>query len=104
MNTYKVLAQTTLTGGTDTLYTVPASTAAIVKTIHVANYSADARTVKLLVGGTGDGNTILPTVSLAAGEFAQWDGTLALETGKTIVGVGSAASSIVVTISGDEIS
>jgi len=67
---FKVLAQGQLPAVIGTLYTVPASTQAIIKTIHLANPTGSAVTAKLAIGGTADANVILPPISIMAGGFA----------------------------------
>lgn len=67
---FKVLAQGQLPSTIGTLYTVPASTMAIVKSIHLANPTAGAVTAKLAVKGTANANVILPAISIVAGGFA----------------------------------
>ena len=49
-----------------TLYTVPASTTAFIKSITVVNNDVSARTFQLFVNGTGAANVITPVISLAA--------------------------------------
>ena len=67
---FKVLAQGQLPSTVGTLYTVPASTEAIVKTIHLVNMTAGAVTARLNVKGTAAANAILPPISILAGGFA----------------------------------
>jgi hypothetical protein len=67
---FKVLAQGQLPSSVGTLYTVPASTEAIVKTIHLANMTGGTVTARLNVKGTADANAILPPISILAGGFA----------------------------------
>jgi len=67
---FKVLAQGQLPSSVGTLYTVPASTEAIVKTIHLANMTAGTVTARLNVKGTAAANAILPPISILAGGFA----------------------------------
>ncbi|HWI69442.1 MAG TPA: hypothetical protein VNS88_13895 [Nitrospiraceae bacterium] len=75
---YKQLAQGSAAVGTTALYTVPATTSVIVKLITLV--PAAAGTFQLKFGG----RAITSAVPLAAGEFAEWDGSLALDTGKLI--------------------
>ena len=49
-------------------------------------------------------NVILPSVAMLADEFAQWDGTMALEAAQTIRADASAsATAITITICGMEV-
>lgn len=71
--TYKVLVQGQFAASVGTLYTAPASTAAMVKTMHIVNTNAGAtKTFTLYVGGTAATNQITPTVTLPAGGWATW--------------------------------
>ncbi len=67
---FGVLAQGQLPSSVGTLYTVPASTEAIVKGIHLANPTAGTVTASLAINGTADANVILPPISILAGGFA----------------------------------
>lgn len=67
---FKVLAQGQLPSSIGTIYTVPASTMAIVKSIHLSNPTGSAVTAKLAVNGTANSNVILPAISIVAGGFA----------------------------------
>jgi len=67
---FKVLAQGQLPSAVGTLYTVPASTEAIVKAIHLVNGTASPVTARLNVKGTAAANAILPAITLLAGGFA----------------------------------
>lgn len=101
---YKKLDQEELSGGNDTLYTVPASTETIVTHIRVVNHSGTDRTVKLWHDGTGDANIILPPATVPAGGWAEFDGTILMETGDTLVALASAASALSATVYGTEVS
>lgn len=103
-NTYKKLAQVQAPNSVGAIYTVPASTQTIIKHIRVVNTSGGAVTIKLWHDGTTDSNTILPAVSIAAGEWAEFDGTILMEASDTLQAEASAATSITLTIYGLEIS
>lgn len=102
-NTYKKLAQAELTGGNDTLYTVPGSTETIVSHIRIVNTDSSDRTVKLWHDGTTDPYVILPSATVLAGGWAEFDGTILMEAADTLVALGSAASALTVTVYGTEI-
>jgi YVTN family beta-propeller protein len=63
----KVLDQRQLAAAAATIYTVPAGTVTVVKTIIVVNTDTVTRTFQLFRGGTGAGNAITSLISLAAG-------------------------------------
>lgn len=101
--TFKKLYQGQVPATATTLYTVPAVTQTIVKHIRAVNTSGTARTIRLWHDGTADANAILPPVSLAPGEWAEFDGSILAEAADTISGQASAATAITVTIYGLEI-
>lgn len=104
-DTYKKLGQAELAqaAGTTTLYTVPGATEAIVKHITVVNSTGGAVTVKLWHDGSADVNLILPETTLDANGHGQWDGTMTMEAGDTLVGQSDTASAVTVTVYGDEV-
>lgn len=66
--TYKVLDQRQLAAAAATIYTVPASTQAFIRSITVVNTdTVNAVTFQLFRGGTGAANAITPVMALSAG-------------------------------------
>src|ERR1035437_4372325 len=57
-----------------TLYTAPAATQALIKSIVVANTTAGAQTLTLFQAGTTAANSIAPAISIDAGGMAVYDG------------------------------
>lgn len=104
-NTYKTLGQLQLPITTAAeIYTVPSGQSAIVKFIGFVNKGLSA-TIELWAGTSAvDLTSILPAVTLGAGEFGNGSGTLTLAAGESIWGRSSLATTISVTLSGDEIS
>lgn len=68
--TYKVLYQGQLGAGVATIYTVPASTTAFVKSIHAVNTAGTTKTFALYANGTAAANRITPDVTLPANGWA----------------------------------
>jgi hypothetical protein len=95
----KVLARTAAATSSTTLYTVPASTTAIVTNIVVDNTSASAQTFTINL----DGVALLSAAPIAANASAFFDLKQTLATTKTITGSAS-ATSVTFHISGVEIS
>lgn len=91
---------------TATLYTVPASKKALIKTIDIANTTSAAKsaTVYLVASGgsASASNMLIPTVSIPANGMLQWHGEQVLDVGDFIVSMGS-ASGLTINISGAEI-
>ena len=105
-NAYKKLGQGVLTGtGTqDVMYTVPASTEAIVKLIVIVNTSTSNRTVEIWHDGHADTNAILPSLTIEAGGWLEIDGPITMEAADTLEAEGSAATSLTYTVYGVEVS
>ncbi len=75
VETYKCLYQGQLAAAAATLYTVPASTTAFVRSVHVVNTSASAtKTFQLFRGGTAAANAITDSKTLPAGGMAVYSG------------------------------
>ncbi len=72
--TYKVLDQRQLAASVATIYTVPGSTTAFVKSVTVVNTDAvSAQTFQLFRGGTAGANAITPIINLPAGGSANYE-------------------------------
>jgi hypothetical protein len=97
--TSKVLARTAAATSSATLYTVPASTTAIITNIAVANTAGSAGTFTLLL----DDVDLHTTTAIAANSTVYIDLKQVLATTKTIKGFAS-ATTIDFHISGVEIS
>lgn len=96
------LGQAAITVATATLYTVPASTRAIVTCIDIANTTAAAITVNVFIGdGALAANTLIPSVSIAANSTLQWSGSQILNATDTIQTDASGAG-CTITASGGE--
>ena len=104
---YKKLAQLQL--GTDivtdpAVYTVPAATQTIAKHMRAVNTGAAASTFTIYHDGSASSNCILPPVELAVGEWAEFDGTLLMETADTLKAAASVATTITFSLYGLELS
>lgn len=105
--TEKQLAQNAQATTTETtIYTVPASTTAIVKQIIVCNTTASAANYSISIvpsgGAAGDTNRIVKTISFAANSTTIYDLSQVMATGGFISILQGTASAITVTISGVE--
>ena len=82
---YKKLAQGTVDQTVEAVYTVPAVTQTIVKHIVITNDTGSSVSgLYVYHDGTGAANCLLPGVTLAAGEMAEFEGTITMETGDTL--------------------
>lgn len=97
--TTKALARAAAATSSTTLYTVPASTTAVITNIAVANTAGSAGTFSLLL----DDVSIHTTTAIAANSTVYIDLKQVLATGKTIKGSAS-ATTINFHISGIEVS
>lgn len=99
------LAQAAITGATTTIYTVPASTRALVKAINIVNTTAGALTVDVYLvpsaGAPATSNAIMYQTSLPARAIIQSDTVYVMNAGDTIRVLASAVGATI-TISGGE--
>ena len=95
---------TALTTSAATQYTVPGSTKAILRSIHVANESATERTFTLSIGTDGAGKRLFKDVPVAAGDSFDWSGFIVLDAAEVIQALASANTALTLTISGVEVS
>lgn len=70
---YKILDQRQLANAAATIYTVPSSTQAFIKTILVVNTAGTLQTFQLFCGGTAAANAITPVVTLPPGGCATYE-------------------------------
>ena len=92
VETYKVLDQRQLAASPATIYTVPASTTAFIKSIMVNNNDTVTRTFRLFRGGTAAVNAITPTFTLQPGGAAIYEDALGWQffnsAGQLLLGTG----------------
>ena len=101
--TYKKLAQTLVDSSNETLYTVPANTTTIIRSMRLVNTTGTAATVKLFHDGTATANMILPFVTIAANGWAEFDGTIIMEAADTLIGISGTQNVINMTVYGLEL-
>lgn len=105
----KTLGQSSITNsGTTTIYTVPASTTTVVKTIWICNTTTSDVTLELWNVPNGDSaadaNKLMDGVTIPASDFIQVITYLPLETaGDTIQATGSTNNALTINIYGAEI-
>lgn len=99
----KALANGQLAAAKATLYTVPALTFTIVKSITLVNTDASARTVNLYVKPAATSRRIIPlNLSIPAGGSYVYDDGITLEAGDVIEGDASVANVVDYVINGTE--
>ena len=101
--TYKKLVQELVDNSNDTLLTVAANTTVIIRSMRAVNTTGTAATLKLFPDGTAAVNLILPFVTIAANGWAEFDGTIIMEAGDTLVGISGTDEAINLTVYGLEL-
>jgi hypothetical protein len=104
----KNLARQAVNDAGETLYTVPASTVAIIKDIHICNNTGTNRHVSIWLVPNGDSptdeNIIFFEWDVPKRDFVHWTGFQTLDTtGDTIQASAEVTDSITITISGAEL-
>lgn len=102
--TFKKLAQGLIPSTSAAVYTVPAATQAIIKHIIINNNTAGSVTVTLWVGAEADDNLFLAPTALAAGERAEFDGSLVLEAAEVLRHKASTNNVVNIRVDGMELS
>ena len=70
---YKILFQGQLGATPATVYTVPGSTEAFVKSVHAVNLSGNKEAFALFTNGLGDANRVTSDISLGVSGWAVYD-------------------------------
>ena len=103
---FKLLHQSQLSTTAGALYTVPANHETIIKNITVGNNDTEALWFTLFhTTGTTytEATTIIPEATIAAGGWAEWEGSMTLDASDVLGGDGEQASELTITVWGDEI-
>ena len=103
---FKLLHQSQLSTTAGALYTVPANHETIIKNITVVNNDTEALWFTLFhTTGTTytEATTIIPEATIAAGGWAEWEGSMTLDASDVLGGDGEQASELTSTVWGDEI-
>lgn len=89
-----------LTNAEVTLYTVPASSVAILRSVHIANTSGTAATAKLSIGADAAGTRWLGDLSIPANSTYDWSGFLPLAAAETLRGYSGTTNVLAITVGG----
>ena len=103
---FKLLHQSQLSTTAGSLYQVPANHETIIKNITVVNNDTEALWFTLFhtTGTTySEATTIIPEATIAAGGWAEWEGSMTLDADDILGGDGEQASELTITVWGDEI-
>jgi hypothetical protein len=94
-----------LAASVGTLYTAPAGTGTVIRSIVVINNDTVARTFALYLGGTTTAHLITPaTCYVPAGGKWESDTVRCMSPSEVLSGVGSVASQLNIRVDGDETS
>lgn len=102
-DSFKKLNQLQVPTGVTSVYTAPALTSVIVRHMRAVNTNVSGITLKMWHTGTTDADVILPAVSIDAGGWAEFEGTIILEAGEQLYAQASSATSITLTLYGLEV-
>ncbi len=92
-----------LTTTATTRYTVPASTTAILRSLHVVNGNAAARSFTLSIGADAAGTRLFDATEIPAYGVLDWSGFVVLAAAEIIQAFASTAGPVL-TLSGIEVS
>ena len=101
--TYKKLVQELVDNSNDTLLTVASNTTVIIRSMSAVNTTGTAATLKLFHDGTAAVNMILPFVTIEGNGWAEFDGTIIMEAGDTLIGISGTDEVINLTVYGLEL-
>lgn len=100
---FKRLYQGQLPTAQTVIYTVPALTSAVVKSMRVVNNGSLPSSFAIWQGGLGAANQTLPPVTLQPGEFAEFDGSIFMAAADTMAAQAGVASTLTMTVWGVEL-
>src|SRR3954471_18728036 len=92
-----------LTAAAATQYTVPASTTAILRSIHVSNETGTAATLTMSIGTDAAGKRLFTAFTVAANDTLDWSGFIVLAAGEVLQAFSGTASALTLTVSGVEV-
>lgn len=85
------------------LYTVPAGTTAVVRTMRVCNTNGTDRTLTLAIGADAAGTRLFAQQNVPGNGSLDWASAIVLNAGETLTGYASASGSLTTTICGVEV-
>jgi hypothetical protein len=94
---------TLLTAAAVTQYTVPASTTAILRNVHVSNETATAATFTMSIGADAAGKRLFTAFPVAGNDVVDWSGFIVLAAAEIIQAFSGTASALTLTVSGVEV-
>lgn len=92
-----------LTASAATVYTVPASTTAILRSVHVTNETATAATFTMSIGTDAAGKRLWTALTIPGNQAFDWSGFIVLAAAEIIQAFSGTASALTLTNSGVEV-
>jgi hypothetical protein len=86
-----------------TVYTVPASTTAILRSVHVNNESGSTATFTLSIGTDGAGKRLWSAVDIPTKSSFDWSGFIVMAAAEVIQSSAGTATALTLTVSGVEV-
>lgn len=91
-----------LTASAATLYTVPASTTATLRNIHVCNETGTAATLTMSIGTDGAGKRLFMAFPVPGNDVVDWSGMIVMVAAEVIQAFSGTASALTLVVSGVE--
>lgn len=98
----RLVGPTALSNSATTVYTVPASTTAVLRHLRVVNETVGAATFTASIGADAAGKRVFYTQSVAAGGAFEWTGNIVMAATEVFQAYASAAATLTLTVSGIE--
>jgi hypothetical protein len=92
-----------LTASAATVYTVPASTTTILRSVHVSNETATAATFTMSIGTDAVGKRLWTALTIPGNQSFDWSGFIVLAAAEIIQAFSGTASALTLTNSGVEV-
>lgn len=92
-----------VTSGESTHYTVPGSTTAIIRSIHIVNTTTSTATVSLSIGADAAGTRLLSATPIPPNATYDWSGFLVMAAAETLRAQSGTNNALAITVSGVEV-
>jgi hypothetical protein len=92
-----------LTGAAATVYTVPALTTTILRSVHVTNETGSTATFTMSIGTDAAGKRLWTALDIETKTSFDWSGFIVLAAGEVLQAFSATASALTLTMSGVEV-
>lgn len=100
----RLVGPSQLAASAATVYTVPASTTALLRNLHVCNTGSSPATLTVSIGADAAGTRLWNAVTVQPGGWLDWTGFMVMTATEVLQAYASAASTLTLTVSGVEVS